>query len=1233
MAFPVTSSRWCLMLATLVVGLSACRGTDGDGTPPPPPPAPLRLAFLTGVPTTTAGELLSPAIEVAFLDEEGHRATEVSGAVTVELPTGPTPAFTPVTVNAVSGVATFSGLRIDTAGSGYRLRATSGSIPPVQSEPFTIIPAAAARLELTELTSPMTSSTPGSARVTLRDAFGNVATGYTGTVHFSSGDRAATLPADHTFTEADEGSRVFGVTAGTVGTFTLAVTDGTFSDSASADVVPGAASSVELLGLPAELTAGTATSIRVVMHDAFRNVATGYTGTVQFASNDPYALLPGDYTFLPSDAGQKTFSVEPRKAGSRTLSVKASNVGSDIATTWVYPASPAALGFVPLPAQNTVRAALSEVRVELRDTYSNLTFASSPSVTLSLVGGNPASTLSGPTSVAPSEGVATFSGLSIDQEGLGFELVATAPGLTGATSQLFDIVDDLAPAEAFLTATTSSSSSVTVTWQAVGDDGMLGTAASQELRYSLQPITTDAAYASATPVALPAPQPPGTTESRLVTDLVLNTDHYFALRVVDGAGNASRSNSARVAGDRCLDVTCTPPAATCSASGRAVVTYAAACEPSTGTCQNTPTEFLCPAYQTCGAGACVPVTAGSQAGRIILSEFSALGSEFIELRNTTGEAIDVQGFSLRNVAGQEVTLRAVTDPNGTANTPVLVPANGVRHGIANPSGAIPGGVGFVYGDPGTPFSLADTGDALALYASGAAGTLEDLVDFRSFATDPNLPLVASHFVGFAGSSTQLDASVLMASGNDTATQWCVSFFPNGARGARITNTAGALNGSCRVAVINEVLIDPSGVDDGKAFVEIAGPGGAVIGGAKLTDVEGSGSSAGTINTEGDLSPGETDGVFVIPAGTRIPADGILLIADATTTGTTSVPGFTAGVDVLARDMDMENGGGDAIQLISAAGPLLDTVGHDASGNNLATNVASNGLALYETATALTPTAGVNNASPSLARSPMSTDTDHNRNDFHADPSPTPGAPNDAVSVTVTALSPDDALATTGVANISFTGTDFSPGLMAIFGSTTATTCTVQSPTSATCGAPANTGSAVARVDVKVRTPSNVGAADGVLTQGFTYTGVENGTKSAAEADFCNLQHPASFSVKTGVSTPVLYGQLFETGVTEAAGAPTGILAEVGHGNLNSNPTSNNSWRFFPATYNVQVGNNDEFMGQFTAPAVTANTNYAYTFRFSQDGGLKWTYCDLNGAGSNTGLSFESTQLGLMTVTP
>jgi hypothetical protein len=47
--------------------------------------------------------------------------------------------------------------------------------------------------------------------VTAYDAYGNVATGYTGTVHFTSSDHNpnAHLPADYTFTAADAGTHTF----------------------------------------------------------------------------------------------------------------------------------------------------------------------------------------------------------------------------------------------------------------------------------------------------------------------------------------------------------------------------------------------------------------------------------------------------------------------------------------------------------------------------------------------------------------------------------------------------------------------------------------------------------------------------------------------------------------------------------------------------------------------------------------------------------------------------------------------------------------------------------------------------------------------------------------------------------------------------------------------------------------------------------------------------------------
>ncbi|MDY7231414.1 Ig-like domain-containing protein [Hyalangium rubrum] len=1179
-----------------------------------------QLVLTASAASVTAGSPFS--LEVTLRDSAGNIAIDYTGTVS----------FTSTETNGVipsdytftaldAGQKTFSNVELRTAGPQSITARDIGNASLTDTESLTVNAAAVVSLAFSAPAN-ATAGTAFSVTVSAIDTFNNVVSGYTGTVSFSSDDTQATLPANYTFTPGDAGSRMFSATFGTAGTQPLRVSDGTRNASASILVAPGAATRLALTGLEASLTAGTSDSVDVTAYDAFNNVATGYTGTVRFTSTDPAAVLPPNYTFTASDSGTQPFLVELRTGGPRVIAVTDTGNAAltDDEQTNVVAGSPAKLVFSQQPTNGTVRSTLNPVSVTLVDAYDNTTTATAPQVTVSLLGGGGNATLSGTRTVSPAGGVATFSALSIDQEATDFQLAASADDLIGATSTVFTVVDNLSPDLVVITATQSSATSVTVAWMAVGDDGSLGRASSYQLRYSTSPINSETDFASATEFPTGAPQNPGTSESVLVTGLTLDNDLYFALKVLDGAGNFSRSEDVMVGGSGpCSGVTCTPPATTCSADGTSVVSYTSACQEDTGTCQDTPTTTRCQSYETCSTGACVPVTPGSQAGQILISEFSALGSEFIELHNTTGVPLDVHGFTLRNAAGQMVTLRAVTDPNGTAGTPVTIGATGYLYGVANPSGAIPPGVGFVYGDPGTSFALADTGDALALYSAAPAGNLQDAVDFRSFVTNPDVPLTAADFVGFAGSSTQLDLSGTTAGGNDTATNWCVSFYEAGQRGSRITHSRGGANGRCKVAVINELFIDPSGGDDGKGFIEIAGPGGSVIGGARLIDVEGKGAQAGQPNTAVS---------FTFPAGTRIPADGILLVADAALSGVTLVPNFVNGVDVKTATLDPENNGGDSIQLVSAAIPatLLDAVGYDPAGANLDTNVASNGLAMYEGATALY--LGPNgNSTVSLVRSPNSTDTDNNRNDFRSDPSSTPGLPNDTINLTVTGMTPDDAPSIAASTVVTVMGTDFGPGMRARFGTGAEGPCTVLGPTEATCTAAAGSATPT-RVDVLFKNNVAIGTPDLTVGNAFTFTGSLNETGNTDEADYCNLQFPASFTVTTGQATPFLYGQLYEAGVTDGGGAPAGWIAEVGYGPTASSPLTTNTWRFFSAVHNTQVGNNDEFVGSFVAPAAGS---YSYTFRFSSDNGIRWTYCDLNGAGSNTGVDFQTTQLGAMTV--
>ena len=136
--------------------------------------------------------------------------------------------------------------------------------------------------------------------------------------------------------------------------------------------------------------------------------------------------------------------------------------------------------------------------------------------------------------------------------------------------------------------------------------------------------------------------------------------------------------------------------------------------------------------------------------------------------------------------------------------------------------------------------------------------------------------------------------------------------------------------------------------------------------------------------------------------------------------------------------------------------------------------------------------------------------------------------------------------------------------------------------------------------------------------------------AGGEADFCNVQFPGAFSSTGGQVSPPIFGQLFQSGVTDPAGPPAGWIAAHGYGPSGSDPRLLTGWHFVDAAYNAQVVNNDEFMATLVTPWDLGD--HAYAFRFSQDAGVGWTYCDVDGAGANPGLDFDIGMLGTMTVT-
>jgi hypothetical protein len=175
--------------------------------------------------------------------------------------------------------------------------------------------------------------------------------------------------------------------------------------------------------------------------------------------------------------------------------------------------------------------------------------------------------------------------------------------------------------------------------------------------------------------------------------------------------------------------------------------------------------------------------------------------------------------------------------------------------------------------------------------------------------------------------------------------------------------------------------------------------------------------------------------------------------------------------------------------------------------------------------------------------------------------------------------------------------------------------------------------------VYLRTPECIQPAvqEVTITNGsttFVYFPVEclaaqsnNETDLPEEADYCIVTPPSINALFSEVV--FIYGQVFEAGWTEGAGEIPAILAKIGLGPAMTDPTADATWRWFDAAFHVDVGNSDEYW--ISLPAEAFLGLHAYAFRVSRNGGMSWTYCDADGAGSNEGQDFSAGAVGTLQV--
>ncbi len=405
-----------------------------------------QLVYTRSATTGTAGQTLRPTFRVSVEDALGNVVTSDTSTITIAVESGPGDfdAASTTSVATTNGVAKFTNLILDTAGT-YTLIAGNGTLPSSVSAEIVVSSAAASQLVLEQ--APTTgiagqALTP-SVTVAVEDAFGNLATANTSTVKIAVAtgpggfDKAATTSVPVTGGIATFSNLILD----TPGNYTLSLSDGKLTGATTGTIAVGSgvASQLVLQQSPTSGTAGQALtpSITVAVEDAVGNVLTSDSSTVTVSiANGPGGFDAGSTISVTAVNGIATFSnLVLDTAGSYTLSLSDGTLtGATTGAITIVPASATQLVLQQSPTSGTAGQALSpSLTVAVEDSFGNVVTGDTSTMTVTVATGPAGFAAGSTTSVAAVGGVATFSKLVLDTVG-SYTLSVSDGGLTGATT-------------------------------------------------------------------------------------------------------------------------------------------------------------------------------------------------------------------------------------------------------------------------------------------------------------------------------------------------------------------------------------------------------------------------------------------------------------------------------------------------------------------------------------------------------------------------------------------------------------------------------------------------------------------------------------------------------------------------------------------------------------------------------------------------------------------------------
>ncbi len=456
--------------------------------------------------TATAGVVFGTQPVVTEEDSFGNVITSDSTHSLTATSTGTAALQGTTTVILADGVATFSGLSYDKAETiALDFSTNAGSFTTTSSN-IVANPAAASQLVVT--TQPSATAIAGVAFgtqpvVAEEDSFGNVITSDSTHSLTATSTGTAALQGTTTLTLTDGVATFSGLSYNKAETITLSFTTnaGAFTATSSNIVVsPAAASQFVITQQPlATATAGVAFGAQPVVEaeDSFGNVVTNDSTHTVTATSTGTAALQGTTTVTLVN-GVATFSdLSYDKAETITLSFS-TNAGSFTATSSNIVVSPAAASQLVVTEQPSATATAgvafgTQPVVAEEDRFGNvITSDSTHSLAATSTG---TAALQGTTTVALTNGVAIFSGLSYDKaETITLSFTTNAGVFTATSSNI--VVNPAAASQLVVTTQPSATATAGVafgTQPVVAEEDSFGNVITSDSTHSLTATSTGTA--------------------------------------------------------------------------------------------------------------------------------------------------------------------------------------------------------------------------------------------------------------------------------------------------------------------------------------------------------------------------------------------------------------------------------------------------------------------------------------------------------------------------------------------------------------------------------------------------------------------------------------------------------------------------------------------------------------------------------------------------------------------